>query len=86
MKKEYEAIMNNDVWDVLHRPKDKSVVTSKWLYKIKHGGDGSAKNFKANFFARGFSQKEGVDFDDIFALVSRYTYWPDEKVCFSPHK
>ena len=55
------------------RPKAKSVVTVKWLYKIKHGSNGSAKKFKAIFVARGFSQKEGIDYDDIFALVARYT-------------
>lgn len=52
------------------RPQDKLVVTSKWLYKIKHGADGSAKKFKARFVTRGFSQKEGVDYDDIFSHVS----------------
>ena len=60
MHEEYESIMKNDVWDVVPRPKDKSVVTAKWLYKIKHGSDGSAERFKARFVARGFSQKEGV--------------------------
>eukprot|EP00253_Pinus_taeda_P018123 PITA_18123 len=40
------------------RPKGKSVVTSKWLYKIKHGANGSAEMFKARFVARDFSQKE----------------------------
>eukprot|EP00253_Pinus_taeda_P003979 PITA_03979 len=33
MNEEYESIMKNDVWDVVPRPKDKSVVISKWLYK-----------------------------------------------------
>ena len=37
MHEEYESITKNDVWDVVPRPKDKSVVTAKWLYKIKHG-------------------------------------------------
>ena len=73
MNEECESIMKNDVWDVVPRPKDKYVVTSKWLYKIKHGVDGSAKKFKARFVARDFSQKEGVDYYEIFALVSRYT-------------
>lgn len=42
--------MNNNVWDVVPRPKDKSVITSKWLYKIKHGVDGSAEKYKAMFY------------------------------------
>ena len=68
MNEEYESIMKNDVWDVVPSTKDKSVVTSKWLYKIKqykikHGVDGSAEKYKARFVAQGFSQKEGVDYD-----------------------
>ena len=70
MNEEYESIMKNDVWDVVPIPKDKAVVTSKWLYKIKHGSDGSAEKFKARFVARGFSKKDGIDYDDIFAPVT----------------
>ena len=33
MHEEYQSIMENDVWDVVPRPKGKSVVTSKWIYK-----------------------------------------------------
>ena len=65
--------MKNDVWEVVSRPEDKSVVTLKWLYKIKHGYDGSAKKFKARFVPHGFSQKEGIEYDDIFSPVPRYT-------------
>jgi len=73
MIEEYESIMKNDVWDVVPRPQGKAVVTSKWLYKIKHEVDGSAEKYKAHFVARGFSQKEGIDYDKIFASVTRYT-------------
>ena len=50
MHEEYESIVKNDVWDVVPRPEDKSVVTS-WLYKIKHGYDGSVEKYKAIFVA-----------------------------------
>ena len=73
MTEEYESIMKNDAWDVVPRPQDKVVVTWKWLYKIKHAVDGSAEKYKACFVARGFSQKEGIDYDKIFAPVARYT-------------
>jgi len=33
--------MKNDVWEIVPIPKDKSVVTSKWVYKIKHAAEGS---------------------------------------------
>ena len=41
MMKEYRLIMKNDVWDIFPKPKNKSVVPSKWIYKIKHATDGS---------------------------------------------
>eukprot|EP00253_Pinus_taeda_P002330 PITA_02330 len=53
--------------------KEKAVVTLKWHYKIKHGVDGSVEKYKARFVARGFSQKEGIDYDEIFAPIARYT-------------
>jgi len=52
---EYDSIMENDVWEVVPRPQDKTIVTSKWLYKIKHAIDGSMERYKACFFTRGFS-------------------------------
>ena len=55
MTEEYESIMKNDVWEVVPRPQDKTVITSKWLYKIKHAGDGSLEKYKDRFVARGFS-------------------------------
>ena len=73
MIEEYQSIMKNDVWDVVPRPKGKSVVTSKWIYKIKHATDGSIEKYKAIFVAHGFSQKQGIDYEETFAPVARYT-------------
>jgi hypothetical protein len=66
MMEEYQSIMKNDVWDIVLRPEGKFVVTSKWIYKIKHVADGSIEKYKARFVARGFSQKEGVDYEETF--------------------
>eukprot|EP00253_Pinus_taeda_P030387 PITA_30387 len=73
MVEEYNSIMKNVVWDIVPRPKGKSIVSSRWLYKIKHAIDGNIEEFKAMFVVRGFSQKVGVDCEETFALVARYT-------------
>jgi len=72
MMEEYQSIMKNGVWEIVPRLQGKSLVTSKWIYKIKHVADGSIEKYKARFVARGFSQKEGVDYDETFAPVARY--------------
>ena len=41
MMEEYNSIIKNDVWEVVPRPEGKSVVTSKWLYKLNYVADGS---------------------------------------------
>jgi hypothetical protein len=60
MQEEYDSIM-------------RTVVTSRWLYKIKYATDGSIEKHKARFVARGFSQVEGIDYDETFTPVVRYS-------------
>jgi len=59
--------------EIVPIPSDKSVITSKWIYKIKHVVDGSTERYKARFVTRGFSQKEGIDYEETFAPTARYT-------------
>ena len=66
-------VVKNDVWDIMAKPKNKSVVSSKWIYKIKHAVDGIIEKYKERSVARGFSQKEGIDYEETFAPVARYT-------------
>ena len=73
MIEEYQSIMKNDVWDIVQRSEKKSVVTSKWIYNIKHTADGNIEKYKKIFVARGFSQKEGIEYEDKFPPMARYT-------------
>ena len=52
---EYDSIMQNDVWEVVPRPEGKSIVTSRWIYKVKFVADGNIEKHKARFVARCFS-------------------------------
>ena len=72
MVEEYGSMMKNDVYEVVPRPEGKSIVTYKWLYKIKYVADGSIEKYKARFVARGFSQIEGVDYEETFTPIARY--------------
>ena len=65
--------MKNDLWEIVPRPEGKSVVTWKWIYKIKHVADDIIEKHKARFVARGLSQKEGIEYEETFTLVARYT-------------
>ena len=60
MVEEYDSIVCNSVWDVVLRLENKSVVSSRWLYKVKQVVDGSVEKHKARFVTRGFSQVERI--------------------------
>jgi hypothetical protein len=62
--------LKNDAWDIVLRLEGKSVMTSKWICKIKNAADGSVEKYKARFVARGFSQEEGVEYDETFYPVA----------------
>lgn len=61
------------MWEVLPRPIDRAVVGSRCIFKIKHGVDGSIEKYKEIFVAKEFSQKEGVDYEETFSPMPKYT-------------
>ena len=73
MIEEYQSILKNDVLHVVPRPRQKPIVSSKWIFKTKNSTDGSIKKYKEIFVAQGFLLKQGNVYEETFALVAIYT-------------
>ena len=68
-KKEIENLYENDTFEFVEK-KNQSIVSSKWVYKLKKKPNGEIDKYKARLVARGFSQTQGVDFYETFARLS----------------
>ena len=73
MVEEYDSIFRNNACEIVPRPVGKSVVGSRWIYKVKQAADGSVEKYKARFVAWGFSQIEGIDYEETFAPIARFS-------------
>ena len=73
MQKEYDALMQQGTWVLVDPPPNVHVIDTKWIFRVKTKGDGTFERFKARLVARGFKQIEGLDYDETYAPVGRYT-------------
>ena len=73
MVEEYDSIVRNSAWEIVPRPEGKSMVGSKWIYKVKQAANGSVEKYKEIFVAQGFSQIEGIEYEETFIPVARYS-------------
>ena len=70
MKDEMKSMSSNGVWDLEEIPKVAKTVGYKWVYKIKYDSKGNIERFKTRLVAEGFTQREGIDYNEIFSPVS----------------
>jgi hypothetical protein len=72
MKEEMDSLANNQIWDLVQLPAGKRALQNRWVYKLKEE-DGGEKRFKARLVVKGFAQKKGLDFDEIFSPFVKMT-------------
>uniref|UniRef100_A0A1J3F7G4 Retrovirus-related Pol polyprotein from transposon TNT 1-94 n=1 Tax=Noccaea caerulescens TaxID=107243 RepID=A0A1J3F7G4_NOCCA len=73
MGEEMTSLAKNKTWIIVDRPKDKKVIGCRWLYRKKPGiPEVELRRFKSRLVARGFTQREGIDYDEVFAPVVKH--------------
>ena len=73
MDAEYNSLIENKTWKLVELPPGRKAVGCKWVFKLKHDVDGRVKRFKACLVAKGYAQKYGIDYDEIFLPVVRFS-------------
>ena len=71
MQEELNQFERNKVWELVPRPKNRSVIGVKWVFRNKLDETGTVIRNKARLVGKGYSQEEGIDFDETFAPVAR---------------
>ncbi|CAI7729659.1 unnamed protein product [Closterium sp. NIES-53] len=71
MDAEFNSLIENETWELVELPEGRQPISSNWVFKVKSGADGALERFKSRLVAKGFQQKEKVDFREIFASVAK---------------
>ena len=74
MHEELNQFVKNDVWELAPRPENVHVIGTKWIFKNKTDEDGEIIWNKSRLVAQGYTQVEGVYFDESFAPVARLKF------------
>jgi ATP-binding cassette subfamily B (MDR/TAP) protein 1 len=65
---EMNSLKKSDTSELVELSNGKNILESKWVFKLKNGDDNSME-YKAQLVVKGFNQKKGIDFDEIFTPI-----------------
>ena len=64
--------LKNNTWQLVDLPDGKNVVGCRWIFKKKRNADGAVNRYKARLVAQGYSQEQGLDYEETFSPVAKY--------------
>ena len=64
---EYNTLLQNRTWELVDLPPGEKAIGSGWVFKVKRNADGSIERYKARVVAKGYSQRPGVDYHEVFS-------------------
>ena len=70
MHDELLQFQRNDIWTVVPRLEGELIIGTKWIFCNKTYEKGNVISNKAHLVAQGYSQMEGVDFDESFSPIA----------------
>ena len=73
IKSEIDSILHNHTWELVDLPPGCEPLGYRWIFKRKMKADGSVDKYKARLVIKGYKQKEGLDYFDTYAPVTRVT-------------
>ncbi|GKV22443.1 hypothetical protein SLEP1_g32316 [Rubroshorea leprosula] len=73
MEEEMESLHKNKTWDLVQLPEGRKAIGCRWIYKLKKDSEGNIERYKARLVIKGYAQKLGIDFDEVFSPVVRMT-------------
>lgn len=73
MQSEYEALMDNNTWDLVDLPLGRKAIKTKWVFRTKKDVTGQIDRYKARLVCKGYTQRKGEDFDETYSPVVRHS-------------
>ena len=71
MDDEFDSLQDNKTWELVSLPPGRKLVQCKWVYKTKITYDGTKTKYKAQLVAKGYSEVQGLDYNETFTPIER---------------